>query len=267
VTLDLPAGTHLIGVSLFSPIVNQSPIVSFSENDLFFAEDSISLGGEQYYVHVLTGASQGEVASILSHTSDSVETEYPLVVAEGDIIAIREHITLSDITNYSSNSIPDSSNIVFYTIDGTTETYTFASGDWYDGSSFEIANNAIIHPAEGFAFTIGSPVELVMTGNVINADIYTPVGPSFTILSSLSPVGQEDNLSLGQITGVPDNTNITIYSEDGTLTSLDSYIYASGDWYNSSTFEVANDVRISGSRGFVLTPASVSAINLPNPLN
>ncbi|MEM1222349.1 MAG: hypothetical protein AAGH40_06260 [Verrucomicrobiota bacterium] len=261
VTTDLPAGASLIG----TPLTND---IQFSGLSGSVSGSTVNLSGlgtieSPAYLLVLSGTDVGELSSIVSSTSSSVTLEQQLNgLAEGDSVRIISHFTLSDLYEASGSTISDNSSVSVYNSSGTVETYTIFSGSWFD-SSFAASDNVIIFPGEGFVINLQSATSFTFVGNVNTAPFKLPVTSGVVnIVSSENPSTPTGQDSIGAaLNGLGDNSTISIYSNDGSLSLVETYTLFSGLWFDSSFNQT--EISVAAPSTIVVNPQNTSDVTVP----
>jgi hypothetical protein len=246
VTADLQPGASLVSVPLLGDIqyAGVAGAVAGAVVDLSGLPASVSTPS---YVHVTSGTAAGATASITLSDANSVTLEGAIAgLAQGDSVRIVEHFTLADITAASGSSITDGGIVTIYNSNNTTDSYTSFSNGWYD-SGFTISDDVIVFPGEGVVMNLQTATSLTFTGNVNTAPVNVAVtSGAVNIIGSVNPSTPAGGDSIGGAlaASLSDGSTLTLYSEDGALTSAATYTCFSGDWYDS---------------GFTLTEISIAS--------
>lgn len=262
VTKDFPAGASLISSPLQGETALQGAVDSVADDVVGLA--NVPSLSEPHFLLVTSGTAKGNISTILSSDSTSVTVENASQVSDlsaGDTVKIIEHFTLGDLTEASDSSIDDDSIVTVYNSDGSKNTYTAFSNVWYDGD-FNPSDSAIIFPGEGVVVSFEAPTSLTFAGNVNTEEIKIPVtSGTVNLIGSENPSAPSGEGSLGAaLATLPDDSIITVYSEDGSLTVQNTYTLFGGDWYDSD-FNLT-EVSIAAPATIVLSPESSEDITL-----
>lgn len=267
VAMEVPSGSHVMSFAFQHPKIFQGVLANVSGSVLSFASDVPSINGA-YYVQVVSGSARGrtETVATISNGSATLWASIP-GLSIGDVVALRAHTVLDDLVAVANPAIPDDAVLTLYNTDGSSESYIFSGGDWYENfGAFDLANEVIIHPGEGFVINLPTDTGLIMTGSVSVDPVVVPVGPSFSIVGTINPSSnQSSDSSLGAIFGnVGEDSIVSVYSNDGDLTLTTSYIFGGGDWYeNHGAFNIANSVVVESPNALVITPTSSVSVSIP----
>lgn len=263
--VEVPSGLQMLSMDFQKPAVFQGPVGTISGSSVVISTEELNVSAPSY-VQVLDGDALGTVVSVSSFSNGVLQLETPIVdLAEGDSIAVRPHITLSDFS--TTPELSTNSSITFYGSSGTFETFTFFSGDflglpegvWAD-SNFEDAGNAVIFPGEGFVLNnSGSPVTALVSGVVSTSPVKISVGPSFTLVGALNPLGSS---TIGQVfSNLTEGAIVDIYGAG--LTSSDSYFALDAATLGLGQGVVFTDSQFEELFDHVLVPASTPAVVTP----
>lgn len=210
VTLSLEEdGRSLVGIPLVNNILFQGSISSVSQSGLVVSSGNLidvltDSNNEKYYLEILTGDSLGVLSDILSVESNTeVITGDDLTahLAEGDMIAIRQHNTLSSLFGAANESQfvsggnsaldPNSDRLI---VDGIF--YYYKSGGiggtgWRTASNAD-ASNAVVWPTSAITVVRNNDTfrEAVFVGSVKTTPTVFIRQSGRTPVSTLYPVGR-----------------------------------------------------------------------------
>ena len=219
---------------------------------------------DSHYIRFGEGAGlEGAKFTVSANTSDTLTLDpvsgYNLSsVAVDDVLELIPHITLSELFA-SVDSIPDQTEVFYFNnaVSGinksTSGGYIYDAGDWYDASTYDAAANAVIYPDDTYIVRVqgnsANDFKLTLPGSVPD------VGHSFAITTPSA--GPSDNLVSPQIPAATEiatlfpnatqNDEILIFDNSVRAINKSSsggYIYDAGAWYDASTFDAANTVKI-----------------------
>lgn len=262
VTKDFPAGASLISSPLQGETALQGAVDSVADDVVGLA--NVPSLSEPHFLLVTSGTAKGNISTILSSDSTSVTVENASQVSDlsaGDTVKIIEHFTLGGLTSASDSSIDDNSTVTVYNSDGSKNTYFSFSNAWYDEEE-NLSDSAIVFPGEGVVVNFQAPTSLTFAGNVNTQEIKIPVtSGAVNMIGSESPseLSGEDSIGTALAT-LPDNSSITVYSEDGSLTVQETYLLFGGVWYDSNESET--EVSIAAPATIVVSPQSSQDITL-----
>lgn len=262
VTKDFPAGASLISSPLQGETALQGAVDSVSGDVVGLA--NVPSLSEPHFLLVTSGAAKGNISTILSSDSTSVTVEEASQISDlsaGDTVKIIEHFTLGDLTTASNSSIDDNSSVTVYNSDGSTTTYLAFADVWYDGAG-NPSDSAIIFPGEGVVVSFQAPTSLTFAGNVNTQEINIPVtSGAVNLIGSESPSALSGENSLGAaLATLPDNSTITVYSEDGSLSVQNTYLLFGGDWYDGTGN--LTEISIAAPATIVVSPQSTQEVTL-----
>lgn len=275
-TVNLAVGMNSVGFPLLNPDTAKTTVASFSSNALSLSGET-NFGGKldatkSYYVEVYSGSLKGDRfdldttatisaangTAVLNSTSanntfavSSIGTSL-----DGQTVAVRPHITLSQIETMAStpllgsSSLSSSDGIAF--TEGGVLVYYFkkADGTWRRTGSSADFSSKVISPGTGiFIKKVSSTSSLTQTGVVRQNDFSRPyssgvslIAPGFPLDRSVVGVGMTPGSGVTDWTGGTASTgdSLSVYENgvlvkytlkpDGSLTKVGS----STDFRNSS---------------------------------
>jgi hypothetical protein len=218
-----------------------------------------------HFLLVTSGTAAGQYESITGTSGDTATLENAIAgLAVADTVKVIEHSTLGTLHTASGSTIPDNTTLTVYNSDGSSDAYIAASNNWYNLDGFALSDGVIIFPGEGVTMSFADSCTLTFTGTV-NTDPITISATSgvVNLVGSLNPSTPASPDSIGSGLGtLDDNSTLTIYSNDGSLTTLGTYILASGNWYNLDGFALT-DISEAAPLAISLSPAATSDVTLP----
>jgi hypothetical protein len=260
--VEIPAGFSILTHTFIGSAIYQGPVGSVSPEGDVLGLSNLQSVPHPAYIHVLSGADEGMVSTILDVDSSAVVLETPLYVAPGDLVAIRKHTTIGELFP----EVPGLT-LVFYNVDGTQTLVEYFSGyGWFDYSTFELADDYFFRPGEGVPLSAPHPFTLTTVGAVTVHPVALEIGNSgFNILGTLNPVQgvRLDTLFAGAV--IP-NDDVEIYGEwAGTFQQLGRYVYepAYVGWYNWDNLQASNHVEIDSGNAGVLTAQQPGYVTIP----
>ena len=263
VTTNLQAGTNLVTAPLLGDIQYNglAGTVAGAVVDLSGLPASVSTPS---YVHVPSGTAAGATASIVSSDATSVTLEGAIAgLAQGDVVRIVEHFQLSDLTVASDSSLVDGSVVTIYNSDNTSDSYTTYSNLWFD-ANFAASDGVIVFPGEGVVMNLQGATTLTFVGNVNTkpVDVALTSG-AVNVVGSVNPSTPAgvDSIGAALAASLTDGSTLTLYSEDGALTTGTTYTCYSGVWYDPSF--VVTDLSIASPSAVVVSPQGSVAATMP----
>ncbi len=259
--LEIPAGTSIVSDVFIGSALYQGPVVSISpEDDVLFLNSMPAIESASY-IHVLSGADQGMVSTILNADSESVTVETPLVLAEGDVVAIRKHQTIGAFFAGAAFSMGDT--ITFYNIDGTITSVTyFGSSGWLD-SDLQDGSDLLFLPGEALVVNISQAISIIASGSV-NTHLVSRefVSGAVALIGTINPIGGgtlSELFSDGAMVG----DTVTFYeNSNGTLFISGSYTYFGSSGYLDDELNSANDVKVPVAGAAVLQSGNSRLISI-----
>lgn len=240
VSTTLVAGQHLFSTPLIRSTVISGAASGVSGADITISSPPTIVASNPLYLVVTSGTAAGNVETIISADATTITLENAITgFVATDQFQIREHFTVGDITAAAvaaSDSLTSGDIITQYNSDGSSEVYTFNGGNWFlSGGGFTPLNEGIVFPNEGFVISLNSDTDFTFTGDVTtfstNVDL---TNSTFFIVSNNDPSSQDGVNSLGAaLDGLGDGSVITVYSNDGNLTSSETYTLNGGGWFLS----------------------------------
>jgi uncharacterized protein (TIGR02597 family) len=201
--------------------------------------------------------------TVLSNSADTLTLEVPSgyslgSAAAGDSLVIIPHTTLGELFSGVSN-LPDGTEVSYFenASNGINKSpaggYVYFAPDWYDASTFDIVNGAVLYPDETLLVRVpgdsANDFVLVKSGNV------PTVGHSFPIVTSAA--GANDNFVSPQIPAEVEIATLFSNASDGDEILLfdntvraqnkspsGGYVYFSPSWYDSTSFAVVDTVKV-----------------------
>jgi hypothetical protein len=263
VTIDLPSGTNLVTAPLLGDIQHAglAGTVAGVVVDLPGLTTPVSTPS---YVHVTSGTAAGATSSIISSDATSVTLEGAIAgLSEGDSIRIVDHFQLSDLTAASSSSLVDGSVVTIYNSDNTSDSYTTYSNVWYD-AGFAASDDVVVFPGEGVVMNLQGETTLTFVGSVNTepVDVALTSG-AVNVIGSVNPSTPSGADSIGDslAASLADGSTLTLYSEDGALTTGVTYTCYSGIWYDPS-FSATN-ISVASPSAVVVSPQGTVAATMP----
>jgi len=263
VTTNLQAGTNLVTVPLLGEIqyTGRAGTVAGAVVDLSGLPASVATPS---YVHVTSGTAAGETATIISSDATSVTLEASIAgLSDGDSIRIVDHFQLSDLTSASSSSLVDGSVVTIYNSDNTSDSYTTYSNVWYD-ASFSPSDDVFVFPGEGVVMNLQGPTSLTFVGNVNTkpVDVALTSG-AVNVIGSVNPSlpTGADTIGDALAASLADGSTLTLYSEDGALTTGVTYTCYAGVWYDPSF--TPTEISVASPSAVVVSPQSTVAATMP----
>jgi hypothetical protein len=244
-------GNYLVGTPFLKAKSFQGQVASASGTTISVGADLPEITAASF-VHVLSGAEEGRVSTILSAdtTTDEIVVEDALSLATDDIIAVRPHFTLGDL-----GSLPDFSSVTIFQQDGTELAASYLFGSWDQPA------DTIIFPGEGVLLNLSEGASIIFTGAVASEPVTVRLAPGVVnLINGVRPVGSDSSLAhSGQslFVGLPDFTSISTY-EAGSIDNPIQYNKLFGSWDGDLDM-----VDINGSKAQLVNPPSEVFVTLP----
>jgi len=257
------SGTHLVSSPLFTSIAASGAVGTVSGADVDIA--GLPTLTEAHFLLVTSGTAAGQISTVLSTAGDTATLESAIVgLATSDTVKVIKHFNLGDLHAASGNTIPDNTTCTVYNSDGTSDSYFAGVNNWYATEGFALSDDVIVFPGEGVVVGFTGPTTLTFTGLVNVDNIIVPItAGAVNIAGSLSPSAPVGEGSIGDaLSTLPDNSTITLYSNDGLLTATGTYFLGAGDWYNTVGFALT-DISEAAPGAIVVGPTSTSSAVIP----
>ncbi|PDH30426.1 MAG: hypothetical protein CNC89_00680 [Puniceicoccaceae bacterium MED-G31] len=259
----------VVGVPLPKSTVVNSTVDSVNPGASQITLTLITMTASEYqdshFVRFGEGSSlEGAKMTISANTNNTLTLEavsgYDLSdVSVGDELAIIPHATLSELFE-SVATIPEGTEIFYFDSTGASINKSSAGGyiyyapTWYDSSTFANADGAVLFPDDALIVRVPGDVandfNLIISGEVPN------VGHSFPVVTSSA--GANDNLIAPQIpvaltiatlfSNASDGDEVLLFDNNARAINKSSsagYIYYAPTWYDSSTFDNADNVLLN----------------------
>jgi hypothetical protein len=268
-TVTIPSGTSIVSIPMEKSPEFVGPLTSVNGTTL--GADVGSLPNVPLYVLVVSSSSAlGELATVVSSSPTTLEIGNAIAgLAEGDVVKVVPHFTLSDI-KASAGEFPDGTTLTVYDpLDGS-ESFEYISGPslgaavgegvWADEGGGD-ASNVPFRPAEGFVISSGLESSVVFVGAVNVDSVVSYQGSGISVVGTNSPsdaatvAERFEDLAVGSL--------VTVYSNDGSLTISETYeVFLASDFGlgNGKVFvtgggELGDLDELASGNGFVITPA------------
>jgi hypothetical protein len=243
-------GSFLVGSPFLKAKSFQGTVSSVDGTTVGLSSDIPELSVASY-VHILSGASEGRVSTILSSdvNSDEVVIEDALSISPSDVVAIRPHFTLGDF-----GELPNFSTVTIFQSSGEELAATYIFGNWDQPAS------TIIFPGEGVLLNTGEATSVVFTGSVASEPVTVRLAPGvINLVTALRPVDAGSSLApsgLALFGGLPNFSTISTY-EGGSIATSTDYTNAFG-WDGN-----LDEVDISNFKAQVVSPTEEVFVTLP----
>lgn len=196
VNFDIATGPTVVSFPFLKPVEFQGAVVSVAGADVELPATIPALAGASY-IHVLDGTDAGMVYDI-SSVAGAVATlsEAPLSLANGDTVAIRQHLTLADLGTpplFASATFLDAGVPV-------VDNYTFLG--WSNPGR-------VIYPGEGIVIGNSTVWNITLYGSVSENDVIFSAGPGSNIVGNIDPVNGSADVLATSIAGLPLFASIT----------------------------------------------------------
>lgn len=257
------SGTHLVSAPLFTSLVASGAAGTVSGADVDIA--GLPALTEAHFLLVTSGTAAGQISTILSTSGDTATLESAIVgLATSDTVKVIKHFNLGDLHTASGSTIPDNTTCTVYNSDGTSDSYFAGVNNWYATVGFALSDDVIVFPGEGVVVGFTGPTTLTFTGLVNVDNIIVPItAGAVNIAGSLNPSAPVGAGSIGDaLSELPENSTITLYSNDGLLTATGTYFLGAGDWYNTVGFALT-DISAAAPGAIVVGPTSTSSAEIP----
>jgi hypothetical protein len=243
-----------VKANYFSGAATSKTVNSLTVTGASFGSLAPSGGLPRYYVKILSGVMAGFTFDILSNTSTTL-------VVDGDLssqvtnpnFVIRPHVMASELFSVSSGLTDGLDTISVFNADGTTTTMLRAAGDsptgWINPVD-ESAANAVLYPGQGFFLNAANPGNYTFSGTVETSATVVPMfAGAINLVSSGNPgSGTTALASLGIGTNMsPALDTVELFSQDGTLSSQASFLWAGTDGFINPVDESPAVLNLSGS--------------------
>jgi hypothetical protein len=242
VSFDIPVGATIVSFPFLKPVEFQGPVDSVTSADVDLATTLPTLTGAAY-VHVLSGADEGMVYDIAS-VAGSVVTlaQVPAGLASTDVVAIRYHMTVSDL-----GTPPDFTSLLLLGSGGTPITNDFLFGSWSDP-------NMVIRPGEGAVINNNPAWTVTLYGSVSEDDVIFSASSGSQIVGNIDPVNGSADVLASIEANAPDFTSLLELNAGGAPVTYDLLF---GSW----TPDPLN-IDVSGFKTFVInTGSGVDIVN------
>jgi hypothetical protein len=243
-----------VKANYFSGAATSKTANSLTVTGASFGSLAPSGGLPQYYVKILSGAMAGFTFDILSNTSTTL-------VVDGDLssqvtnpnFVIRPHVMASELFSASSGLTDGLDTISVFNADGTTTTMLRAAGDsptgWINPVD-ESAANAVLYPGQGFFLNAASPGNYTFSGTVETSATVVPLfAGAINLVSSGNPGSGTtalESLGIGAMM-TPALDTVELFSQDGTLSSQASFLWAGTDGFINPVDESPAVLNLSGN--------------------
>lgn len=267
------------------------------------AADLSSVAAGSDYVEVVSTTRNGVTATILSINGTTLTLAQNLGLQVGDELTIRAVPTIGTLfgpdNRYSlqpsASGDPSEADqiLIIDSSSQATSTYFYSTypgfEGWFDTTSFEPASSVLLHPERGLIVQVnGADVDMFLYGEVKMNQTVADVFTGFNVLGVLDPLTTGDSarlLTLGNggfytgsdATGVhpsasgdPDEAD-WIYVIDPDTQSATTYFYSTypgfEGWFDTTSFEPADDQVLRGGTSFYLLRRSGTAFAWTQPAN
>lgn len=262
--LDLAGGNQLVSVPFQNPKLIQGAVTVDGTSVTFASLPVIQLPA---YIQVVSSASAtGEVMTIASINGSTVTLLDTVPgLATDDVVAVREHITMADVTEMFEAFQGDL--VSLFDENGSQVVLEYFDGyGWYYAVQDQNADSFIVHPGEGFVYNAESPRSVVMFGSVSVDPVNYPVsgGRAINLIGTMDPVSGG---AAGSIFGEVAEGSLfsTFETVNGNFqnTALIEY-FAGYGWYDAVADQNADNYLInSGSAGVFQGPSGQTLVHPP----
>lgn len=215
---------------------------------------------DSHYARIKNSSLKGAKFTITSNTTnkiylDNIYNHDLSNMTAGSAIDVIPHMTISNLFS-SVSDIPNSTELFYYDSKTTginkssAGGYVHYDGNWYDSSSGNPANNAVIYPDESITIRVpgdhANDFELTISGHVPN------VAHNFTLICSSHE--QNDNYistllpvkaKLIDLFPHADDSDEIIMADNSrralNKSASQSYVFYNFNWYDSSNGNLANE--------------------------
>lgn len=259
--VEVPPGLAVVSVPFVSATSVELTVDFVGDSGVLYLNASPD-ATDGMYLHVLSGASLGRIATIQSVSGNHLQIETELDIAAGDRVAIREHKTVDSILQGATFSTGDT--LTLYNLDGTVKPLSYFEGfGWFD-TAFAPAGDVFIFPGEAFVVNTSLGFSLVSFGEVLTA----PIAVSFqqgniAIVGNLNPLDEVDLTEVFAPAVVGGDTLTKYASIEGALVPSGIYTYFAGFGFYDSNFQEIGDVGIPVAGGVVLISGTSGQVVLP----
>ena len=293
----------LISPTLTQPILWQGAITVISGTTITvgnapWSANQFNGAAGSHYVEIVstaTPANSGTLSDITGTTASTITTQDNLSTraAVGDIVRIRKDVTIADLlgaTNSagllsSAGDATTADEVLIYSGASSTSYFYYTGpglpAGWYNSTTFDSAGGIAIAPSEAVVIkrkAVGN-VTISFSGSVKTGNTLIPIVNGLNVLGTASAKGltlatsglYTGNNATGVMPSSADATTadeIILYSG----TSQTSYFYYTGPglpagWYNSTSFDSADNIAIVPGTAFVLRRKGGAPFNwaLPSP--
>ena len=306
--IDAGVGLNSVGFPLLNPDILKTQVTSFASPALSLSGPTnvgaMLAAGEPYYLEVFSGSLKGDrfdvdTAATISSANGSVvlsasspNNTYPLSSLanqlDGQLVALRKHITLEQIQATSttaltgSNTASSADQIQIYNPSASTFTTYFLRADgvtWRGSTTGTASQNKIpVPPGTGvFIKKATTAASFVSVGTVRQNDFALPISQGLQLLAPAFPLSYSPaSLGADATNGwTGSNTSssadqIQIYNNStGTFTTY--FLRADGSTWRGSTtgtLDQKNTLIVSDTSGFFVKRSTGDSSNvLGNPIN
>ena len=275
----LAAGSEIVfSLPLLQPIEATVTVGSFS-NGVISVDEILTAGdfdapqaGAPSMIHVQSGDAEGAFGLIQANDEGSITVMGQTAsildgLAEGDVVAIREAVTISSVI--PADSVPTGVQVnLFDPIEGintsSTTTLQAAGANWVNVTAGGLGNDVVLFPNEAYVMvnpTATDIDDLVITGAVPLSDSFIPLatstaGAQDTRFAFVSPVSQPISEA-----GLPAQTGDQVLVFNNAASGINKSAattlqFANGNWINITAGGLANDFPLEGGQGFVFRRAA-----------
>lgn len=262
------AGLSSASFPLLNPDLAKTTVTSVSGTSITLSgvsnAGSLLTSGEPYYIEVYTGSLKGDRFEV--STASTISAANATIVLDGSspnntfsvssigslldgaTIALRQHVTLSQIQSFFSPALVGNNNsaladqIQLFNSSGSFTTYALRGNltEWRKGGDLANYSKLAVPPGTGVLVNKrGSSSEMTQTGSVRQNDFATPLSSGLQFVSSSVPVDRSP-VSVGIIP----NTNGWVGNNNVAL--ADQIIVFQNGAFTTYTLRADGQIRKSG---------------------